>query len=176
MSRPGARLMSASILSFVMFTRFAFWRTRRSAGLLSGSGPPALTAMTMSFPMRANCFAIRSHRANMVALRGSKMRPIVVCFLGVRKTGRRTYGAPPRAVHPRFFARPRRCVGEARGGGKGRGVLGEGDRGVGHAGRLAGGLPEVVEEEGRAEGAEGTGEGRARRRLPPPAGDGGAAE
>src|SRR5690606_27831787 len=68
--------MAASILSLGMFTLRAFWRTRRRAGLLSGSGPPALTAMVMSLPMRANCLAILSQRANMVALRTSKMRPI----------------------------------------------------------------------------------------------------
>src|SRR5688572_22658070 len=61
-----------------MFTARAFWITRRSAGLLSGIGPPAFTAIAMSLPMRANCFAIRSQRRNMVALRVSKMRPIPV--------------------------------------------------------------------------------------------------
>jgi hypothetical protein len=33
--------------------------------------------MVMSLPMRANCFAIRSHRANIVCLRVSKMRPMI---------------------------------------------------------------------------------------------------
>src|SRR5690606_24023059 len=115
MSRPCARLMAASILSFGMFTLFAFWRTRRSAGLLSGSGPPAFTAMTMSFPMRANCFAMRSHRANMVALRTSKMRPIGgVCLgrpgfsgsgLGNGKTGGAEGTEPSRARSTRASSR-----------------------------------------------------------------------
>ena len=48
-----------------------------SSGLATGSGPPALTAMVISLPMRANCFAIRSHRANIVCLRVSKMRPMI---------------------------------------------------------------------------------------------------
>ena len=52
--------MAASTLSLGMFTPFAFWTARRSWGLRSGSGPPALTAITMSFPIRVNCFAIRS--------------------------------------------------------------------------------------------------------------------
>src|SRR5215469_4566417 len=50
--------------------------TRRRAGLEAGSGPLAFTAMVMSFAMRANCFAMRFQRANMVCLRTSKMRPM----------------------------------------------------------------------------------------------------
>src|SRR5690242_72016 len=49
---------------------------RRSAGLFSGFGPEALTAMAISLPMRANALDMRSQRANIVALRVSKMRPI----------------------------------------------------------------------------------------------------
>src|SRR5579859_3007600 len=49
---------------------------RRSTGLEAGSAPPDLTAMVMSFAMRANCFAMRFHRANIVCLRTSKMRPM----------------------------------------------------------------------------------------------------
>src|SRR5579863_8636591 len=59
-----------------MLTARAFWMIRRSAGLEAGSGPPDLTAMVMSFAMRANCFAMRFHRANIVCLRTSKMRPM----------------------------------------------------------------------------------------------------
>src|SRR5579862_4741495 len=59
-----------------MFTARAFWITRRSVGLEAGSAPPDFTAMVMSFAMRANCFAMRFHRANIVALRTSKMRPM----------------------------------------------------------------------------------------------------
>src|SRR5579863_6885979 len=59
-----------------MLTARAFWMIRRSVGLAAGSGPPDLTAMVMSFAMRANCFAMRFHRANIVALRTSKMRPM----------------------------------------------------------------------------------------------------
>ena len=59
-----------------MFAARAFWIARRSAGLVSGLGPPAFTAMAMSLPMRVNAFAILSQRANIVALRVSKMRPM----------------------------------------------------------------------------------------------------
>src|SRR3954447_14567094 len=59
-----------------MFAARAFWIIRRSVGLLSGLGPPAFTAIAMSFPMRVKSFAILSHRLNMVALRVSKMRPM----------------------------------------------------------------------------------------------------
>ena len=73
---PDAFLMAFSILSLGMFAARAFWIIRRSVGLLSGLGPPAFTAMAMSFPMRVKAFAILSHRLNMVALRVSKMRPM----------------------------------------------------------------------------------------------------
>src|SRR3954468_13631227 len=66
-----------------MFTAFAFCIQRRRAGLVLGSGPPAFTAMAISFPTRVNCFAIRSHRANIVDFLTSNMRPILVtgCWL-----------------------------------------------------------------------------------------------
>src|SRR5919197_4989250 len=69
--------MAASTLSFGMLGPRAFCSARRRAGLLSGFGPPAFTAMAMSLAMRVNTFAIRFHRANIVALRVSKMRPMV---------------------------------------------------------------------------------------------------
>jgi hypothetical protein len=49
---------------------------RRNAGFVAGSGPPAFTAITISFPIRVNCFAILSHRANIVAFLTSKILPI----------------------------------------------------------------------------------------------------
>src|SRR5688500_15470953 len=69
-----------------MFKARAFWMTRLSAGLFSGVGPPAFTAIAISFPMRANCFDIRSQRRNIVAFRVSKMRPIQSSFLRVRSS------------------------------------------------------------------------------------------
>src|SRR2546429_442723 len=59
-----------------MLTARAFWMVRRSTGLDAGSVPPAFTAMVMSFAMRANCFAMRFHRANIVCFLTSKMRPM----------------------------------------------------------------------------------------------------
>jgi hypothetical protein len=74
---PDARLMAASTLSFGMLTARAFWTTRRRRGLPTGSGPPALTAIVISLPMRAKALAIRSQRANIVCFLVSKMRPMV---------------------------------------------------------------------------------------------------
>src|SRR5512136_275125 len=68
--------MAASTLSFGMLAPRAFCRARRSDGLSLGFGPPAFTAMAMSLLMRVKTFAILFHRANMVALRVSKMRPM----------------------------------------------------------------------------------------------------
>src|SRR6266480_4836366 len=62
--------------SFGMLTARAFWMVRRNTGLDAGSVPPAFTTMVMSFAMRANCFAMRFHRANIVCFRTSKIRPM----------------------------------------------------------------------------------------------------
>src|SRR4029077_2352452 len=59
-----------------MLTARAFWIVRRRVGLDAGSEPLAFTAMVISLAMRANCFAMRFQRANIVALRTSKMRPM----------------------------------------------------------------------------------------------------
>src|SRR5262249_36594457 len=56
----------------------AFCSARRSMGLLWGSGPPDFTAMAISRLMRVNAFAILFQRANIVALRVSKIRPTSV--------------------------------------------------------------------------------------------------
>jgi hypothetical protein len=61
-----------------MLTARAFWMTRRSAGFEAGSAPPVLTAIVMSLPIRANCFAMRFQRANIACFLTSKMRPIEV--------------------------------------------------------------------------------------------------
>src|SRR5690348_3566858 len=54
----------------------AFCMTRRRAGFEAGSEPPDFTAIVMSLPMRANCFAMRFHRANIACFLTSKIRPI----------------------------------------------------------------------------------------------------
>jgi hypothetical protein len=65
-----------------MLTAFAFWKQRRKAGLLSGSGPPFLTAMAISLPMRVKFLAILSQRANMADLRTSNILPMVETHFG----------------------------------------------------------------------------------------------
>ena len=78
-SRPDARLIADSILSLGMFTARAFWMQRRRAGFEFGSEPPVFTEIVISLPMRANCFAMRFQRANIVCLRTSNIRPILAC-------------------------------------------------------------------------------------------------
>src|SRR5215470_15911039 len=90
--------MAASILSFGMLTARAFWMVRRSMGFEVGSGPPALTAMVMSLAMRANCFAMRFHRANIVCFLTSKMRPMGPWC--TKRSGRTREGAPRAARAP----------------------------------------------------------------------------
>src|SRR4051794_12626408 len=91
--------MAFSILSLGMLAARAFWTTRRRAGLLSGLGPPALTAMAMSLPMRVKAFAILSHRLNMVAFLVSKIRPMRWVLAGhpaAGEVGDRRGVTPPR--------------------------------------------------------------------------------
>src|SRR5512133_1238575 len=89
-----------------MFAPRAFCNARRSAGLWSGLGPPDFTAIAMSLLMRVKAFAILFQRANIVALRVSKMRPMVVRALGPRCAGarqvvtKRAFIAPTRACAP----------------------------------------------------------------------------
>src|SRR4051812_18559590 len=80
--------------SFGMLTARAFWITRRRVGFAAGSGPLALTDIVMSLAMRANCFAMRFHRANIVCLRTSNMRP-----MDTRKPERPAESAERRMVH-----------------------------------------------------------------------------
>src|SRR5688572_9005799 len=59
-----------------MLAARAFCTARRSAGLVSGLLPPLFTAIAMSLLIRVNSFAILFQRANIVALRVSKIRPM----------------------------------------------------------------------------------------------------
>src|SRR5574341_1916467 len=88
----------------------AFWRTRRRAGLLSGLGPPAFTAMAMSLLTRVKAFAILFQRANIVALRVSKMRPMGVPRCAVAGPTRR---APDGRIPHGGAAAQGRCAGRA---------------------------------------------------------------
>src|SRR6188768_4543901 len=114
--------MAASTLSLGMLRLRLFCTARRSAGLEFGSLPPALTAMLMSLAMRANCFAMRSHRANIVCLRTSNMRPIgarILLDVAHRDRNVADVDVPGRADVPGIAAiaagfhvlREQRCVG-----------------------------------------------------------------
>src|ERR1044072_1434877 len=59
-----------------MLTARAFCITRRRWEFEVGSGPADLTAIVMSLPIRANCFAMRFQRANIACFLTSKMRPM----------------------------------------------------------------------------------------------------
>src|SRR4051812_17128916 len=106
--------MADSTLSFGIFAERAFWSARRRVGLPSGLVPPDLTAMAMSLLTRVNNFAILFQRANIVALRVSKIRPMGRRFLsplhrqGVERDERRLGVAlEPRAQ--KFRDAPRLC-------------------------------------------------------------------
>src|SRR5215467_4541800 len=108
MSWPDAFLMAFSTLSLGMFAARAFWMTRRRAGFDSGFGPPFLTAIVISLPMRENSLDMRSQRANIVALRVSKMRPMGSRKeVGVTRAGRPAQGSRT-AQHSRRGARVQR--------------------------------------------------------------------
>src|SRR5512139_368696 len=98
-----------------MFAPRAFWIARRRAGFVSALGPPVFTAIAMSFEIRVKTFAIRFHRANIVALRVSKMRPIRSVLAEVRPRAGPGYRTVP-ARSPVLAAR-----GGARGVGEGVG-------------------------------------------------------
>src|ERR1700721_151448 len=59
-----------------MLTARAFCSTRRCVGVAAGSGPPACTAIAMSFATRVNCLAMRFQRANMACFLTLNMRPM----------------------------------------------------------------------------------------------------
>jgi len=69
--------MAASILSFGHVDGARVLDHPPQRRFDAGSGPADFTAMVMSFAMRANCFAMRFHRANIVCFLTSKMRPTV---------------------------------------------------------------------------------------------------
>src|SRR5262245_37653346 len=94
-----------------MFAARAFWMTRRNAGLDSGLGPPFLTAIVISLPMRENSLDMRSQRANIVALRVSKMRPMGSRGLGMEPGAR---GRRPDRVRAGQNSRDRAAVQRSR--------------------------------------------------------------
>jgi hypothetical protein len=72
--------MARSMLSFGMFSRLALAMIARSAGLFSGYGPPAFTAMAICLPIFVNVLAMWPHRFSFVALRYSNALPISIYF------------------------------------------------------------------------------------------------
>src|SRR5690606_32068356 len=84
-----------------MLTARAFCIARRSAGLLSASGPPALTAMLICRPARVKAFASRSPRLAIASFRFSKVRPISLLAPGSRSTPLDAGLASPSDVHRR---------------------------------------------------------------------------
>jgi YebC/PmpR family DNA-binding regulatory protein len=75
-----AFLIALSTLSLGILTAFAFWITARKRELESGLGPPSLTAITISFPMRVNALDIADQRFIFLAFLNSKALPIVILF------------------------------------------------------------------------------------------------
>src|SRR5690606_2439493 len=72
--------MARSILSLGILTDLAFCITARKRELLSGSGPPSLTPITMSFPIRVKALLMAAHRVIFLALRNSNALPIKPVF------------------------------------------------------------------------------------------------
>ena len=68
--------MARSMLSFGMFSRLHVAMIERSVGFVSGSGPPAFTAIAICLPRRVNVFAMCPQRFNFAALRYSNALPI----------------------------------------------------------------------------------------------------
>jgi hypothetical protein len=59
-----------------MFAALAFWMTARNRELASGFGPPSLTAITISFPIRVNALAMAAQRFIFLPFLNSKALPI----------------------------------------------------------------------------------------------------
>ena len=62
----------ASMVSLGMETARPFWIARRSAGFVSGSSPPAFTAVVISRTTRVNALDTDLLRAMMVALQAEE--------------------------------------------------------------------------------------------------------
>ena len=73
-----AFLIARITLSFGMFADFAFCITCLSLELVSGFGPPSLTAITISFPILVKVLDIFDHRFNFLAFLNSNARPISI--------------------------------------------------------------------------------------------------
>jgi hypothetical protein len=63
-----------------MFSRLQVAMIGRNAGLFSGSGPPALTAIAICLPRRVKVFAMWPHLFNLVAFLYSNALPICILY------------------------------------------------------------------------------------------------
>src|SRR5574344_3109594 len=72
-----ALLIALSILSLGIFSLFAFSIRERRRGLESGSVPPALAAIVISFPNLVNVRAILPQRLNFLSFLKSSALPII---------------------------------------------------------------------------------------------------
>ena len=70
--------------SFGMLAALAFCTTARKRELVSGFGPPSLTAITISFPILVNVFAIADQRFILRAFLNSNALPIALYYDLVR--------------------------------------------------------------------------------------------
>src|SRR5690606_22547099 len=70
--------MALSTFSLGILMLLAFWITARNLELASGSGPPSLTAITMSLPIRVKALAIADQRFILRAFLNSNALPIVI--------------------------------------------------------------------------------------------------
>src|SRR5690606_8850922 len=76
-----ALLIALSTFSLGILAAFAFCITALSLALVSGLGPPSLTAITISFPILVNVFAIADQRFIFLAFLNSNALPISFQFL-----------------------------------------------------------------------------------------------
>src|SRR5690606_1545413 len=72
-----AFLMALSTFSLGMFTALAFWITALNLALEWGSGPPSLTAITISLPILVKALDMADHLFIFRAFLNSKALPIV---------------------------------------------------------------------------------------------------
>ena len=70
--------MARPTLSLGIFADLAFWITALSRELVSGFGPPSLTAIEMSLPIRVKVFAMADQRFIFRAFLNSNALPIIL--------------------------------------------------------------------------------------------------
>ena len=91
-----ARLIARSTFSLGMFSALAFWIRIRKRTLAVGSGPPDLTAISISLPILVKVRAMLPHRFSLRALRYSNARPMTVIFSLLSSTVVQNYDISPK--------------------------------------------------------------------------------